>query len=1124
LLDFGLAKLTSVDTAELVQPCDRHGANDSVELATTREPPVGSGVDVTRDRPTRAPGRFAIDETARPGVAAAGTPELVSQTVAGAVIGTPRYLAPEIWRGEPATPRSDLYSLGVLLYELAAGVAPYPQIEIAELERAARDGQARPLDELAPELPAPVAHLVMRCLALEPGARPVSAAQLAHELEAIVAGAPSIPPGNPYRGLHAFRAEHRGLFFGRGDDVSALVDRFRTEALLIVAGDSGIGKSSVVHAGVVPAVVAGALADRRHWRAVAIVPGRRPWHTLCDALGIAAARVHEPASELVRAVRPPDGEGLLLVLDQLEELVTVSDPGEAARVTEMLAAIGDAIPGLKALLAVRGDFLTRVAALAVTAELAGFDRSMTRGLHLLRVLSPADLREAIVGPVRATGVAFESMPMVDELVDTVAMDPGALPLLQFALAELWQARDARRGLITRATLDALGGASAALARHADAVLFELGATERAVARSVLLRLVTGDRTRAVRAHDELVAETSVSASVLESLIRGRLVVARDTTDGTPAYELAHEALIHSWGTLGDWLDAAAGEHVVRNRLLASASEWQRLDRPGDLLWNRRQLDEAQYLADLTATEQAFVTASLRRSRWHRLLRIAAIVALPVIALAVWTGIRLEAARERDREVEARMTAATHLRQRADALSGEAASVRTQAFASFDARHGEAGEEQWTEARRLGTRAHAAYYEAEAELEAARVMDADAVRDAMMRVLTGHASLARDERDRGRFEALSRRLDASDPAGARPWSTRGQLVVDSPRAARIAVHARLMTQGSAIAGGFDDLPIITHPGPRLEAALDPGSYLVIVTTPGAPTVRDPVLIGPGDRLVRALDAPAARDVPAGFVYVAAGTFLFGSDRDDDVRRDFLYAPPLHQVTTGGYLIARTEVTFADWLEYLHALPEVERAVRRPGSAQVQLDDARGALALTLQPASEPYHSTGPTLTYPGRRTNQIVRWQRLPVSGVSWDDALAYLAWLDRSGRVPRARPCTAMEWERAARGADGRTFPTGDTLPASAANIDATYGRHPRGYGPDEVGSHPASDSPFGIADMAGNAWELVRGPDGEPWIKGGSWYQGAVTATSSNRNPVDPAQRNVRTGLRVCADAGATR
>jgi formylglycine-generating enzyme required for sulfatase activity len=258
-----------------------------------------------------------------------------------------------------------------------------------------------------------------------------------------------------------------------------------------------------------------------------------------------------------------------------------------------------------------------------------------------------------------------------------------------------------------------------------------------------------------------------------------------------------------------------------------------------------------------------------------------------------------------------------------------------------------------------------------------------------------------------------------------------------------------------------------------------------------------------------------------VYIAAGTFLFGSDRDDDVRREFLYAPPLHEVATSAFLIARTEVTFADWIEYLRALPDAERAARRPGSAQVKLDDAGGVSTLTLQPASEPYHSIGATLTYPGRQTNRTVRWQRLPVSAVSWHDALAYLAWLDRSGRVPRARPCTAVEWERAARGADGRTFPTGDTLPASAANIDVTYGRHPRAYGPDEVGSHPASDSPFGVADMAGNTWELVRGPDGNPWVKGGSWYQGAVTAASSNHNVPDPTQRSVWTGLRVCADPG---
>src|SRR5207237_9071692 len=103
------------------------------------------------------------------------------------------------------------------------------------------------------------------------------------------------------------------------------------------------------------------------------------------------------------------------------------------------------------------------------------------------------------------------------------------------------------------------------------------------------------------------------------------------------------------------------------------------------------------------------------------------------------------------------------------------------------------------------------------------------------------------------------------------------------------------------------------------------------------------------------------------------------------------------------------------------------------------------------------------------------WLRLPVAGISFLDARAYAEWLSRTARVPGARLCNEMEWERAARGADDREFPGGDALRPTDANFDATYGKQPQAFGPDQVGSHPGSRSPFGVDDMAGNVWEWVE-------------------------------------------------
>src|SRR6185436_5453816 len=114
--------------------------------------------------------------------------------------------------------------------------------------------------------------------------------------------------------------------------------------------------------------------------------------------------------------------------------------------------------------------------------------------------------------------------------------------------------------------------------------------------------------------------------------------------------------------------------------------------------------------------------------------------------------------------------------------------------------------------------------------------------------------------------------------------------------------------------------------------------------------------------------------------------------------------------------------------------------------------------------------GEPFRYGTRSRRAVQDWLRFPVSGLPLADAEAYLRWLDRSARVPGARLCSEQEWERAARGADDRPFPHGDRLLPEDANFDETYDRN--GYGPDEVGAHPASASPFGVEDLVGNVFE----------------------------------------------------
>jgi formylglycine-generating enzyme required for sulfatase activity len=293
----------------------------------------------------------------------------------------------------------------------------------------------------------------------------------------------------------------------------------------------------------------------------------------------------------------------------------------------------------------------------------------------------------------------------------------------------------------------------------------------------------------------------------------------------------------------------------------------------------------------------------------------------------------------------------------------------------------------------------------------------------------------------------------------------------------------------------------------------------------------VLLGRGERLRLNVELPEAAKVPEGFVYIPEGRFLFGSAADEGVRRGFFSTVPLHEVKTSAYLIARNETTFAEYLAFLESLPAAQAARHRPRVASVgftgalALDrPADGRWRLTLQPAARGYSArAGEPLRYEGRPRRAVQDWMHLPVSGISWDDAEAYLAWLDRTGRVPGARLCTESEWERAARGADEREFPHGARLDPDDANFDETYGKRPLAFGPDEVGSHPASRSPFGVDDLAGNVWEWTRSSlaDGERTARGGSYYFAEKVCRSVNRQVPEPGLRDSTLGLRVCAAAG---
>jgi formylglycine-generating enzyme required for sulfatase activity len=779
---------------------------------------------------------------------------------------------------------------------------------------------------------------------------------------------------------------------------------------------------------------------------------------------------------------------------------------------------------VRVLATVRGDFLSRLATLPPIVE------ELSRALYFLRPLSAERIREAIVGPAAAKGVTFENDELVDTLVASTARAGGGLPLLQFALSELWNVRDRVRQVITAQALEAVGGVAGALSRHADDLLARMLPAEREAARVILLRLVTPDNTRARRTEDELVTEGSRARAALDALVQGRLVVASESAEGT-GFEIAHEALLSGWGTLARWLSQDADLRVVRERLLRAAADWERLGRRRDLLWGHRQLVEADGLraAGLTEREARFVEASRAAARRSRVLRMAAIASVPAVVLLAYGGAKLKAARDNDRRVDSALAhidaALASAREQHAALHA----IRKLAFDQFDEPNVVEAEKTWARVRSSQADLSRAFSRIAQEVEAALALAPERkdVRARLADVLYERALFAEERHAASERDELLDRLtlyDATEERLAR-WNAPASVsLVVTPDAATV----RLARYESSESGLRIEVPVATvlNETPRPLAR---GSYVVTVEASGFAKVRYPFRVERGEEARFAIDLPRADDVPNGFVFVPPGRFLFGSQEEDSLRRSYYHTVPLHTATTGAYLIAVHETTFGDWIEYLRALPPEERASRFPevkGGFQGALAWKAvegGRFEVTFQPASHKFTlREGELVTYPGRTGRAAQDWRRFPVSGVGAGDADAYAKWLDATGKVRGARLCTELEWQRAARGADDRHFPHGDALAPDHANFDDTYDKAPLAMGPDEVGSHPLSQSPFGIDDAAGNVWEWTVSSlgKGEHAAVGGSYYFSANSSRVSNREVTEPSFRDVSVGFRICADA----
>ncbi len=573
------------------------------------------------------------------------------------------HVPPDVDHGAQLPERSDVHGLGMIALELLTGTAPPP-----EPDR---------IPELARHLPAGAA--IARACSPDPQARHASiedflaAVREARESEAGEAEVTDLAVRNPYKGLRAFQEPDAADFHGRADLVDEITTVVEAHRVVAVVGPSGIGKSSLVRAGLIPRLRSGAGAGLP-WLVTDMIPGAYPLEELERALRRVAVRqpgeliegVADSRYSLAQVARRvlPTGTRALLIIDQFEELFTLTTDDAARQhlIDALIALGGDHDSTLSVLVTLRSDHLDHPLRSPELGEL------LARATVMVAAPRRDDLVAAIVRPAAAVGVRFEP-GLVERAVSEVGDEPGGLPLLQHALTELFSDRSG--AVVTLADYERSGGVLGALGGRADAIYAGLDTAQQDAARQILLRLVTvnenaGDTRRRVTLRElrSLPVHGVSVDTVLGAFAAHRLLTFdRHPVTRAPTVEVAHEALLTRWDRLRDWIDDRREELLARRRLAEAVEEWERAGRDDGYLLTETRLARFETLAggDLTVSgpEQAYLDASRdvadRRARVRRQARrwLVAGLATGLITTTALAGFALAS---RQRAADAATTA------------------------------------------------------------------------------------------------------------------------------------------------------------------------------------------------------------------------------------------------------------------------------------------------------------------------------------------------------------------------------------------------------------------------------------------------------------------------------------
>ncbi|MBI5931562.1 MAG: protein kinase [Chloroflexi bacterium] len=617
------------------------------------------------------------------------------------IFGSPEYMSPEAVMQKTTSALSDIYSLGIMLYELLTGVLPFIGKSREEFIQGQLYGNVPPVSLQRLDIPEQMNEVIWQATAKVAAERFTSTAELSEafyraadivkkslvpialvgeaaaqnlvesqQLGTMVFEKDVASARNPYKGLRAFEEIDAADFFGREALVSKILGRLEHERFLAVVGPSGSGKSSVIRAGVLPILRNGANPTFRNNFFLTMTPGANPVQELESSLlqiAVQAENIQfdrtclDSLKKIGQKIFEQHQSGIVIFIDQFEEVFTsVEDEAERNYFLEnIVQAVQDPQSHFHILVTLRADLYDRPLLYANFGELV---RAHT---EVVLPLAPKELEYAIIGPAQRAGATFESILLAAIIADVIRQ-PGALPLLQYTLTELFENRHSLT--LTLETYNRLGGLSGTLTRRADELYSTLDPAEKTLVRMIFLQIISivegSEPVRRRISQTDLLAEQSPERKeaiqkVLELFYKQRfLTFDRDPVTRTPTVEIAHEALIREWGRLKEWIEASRDEVRIQRQLANSTQDWLKTDRDTGFLARGARLDQFKSLytsthqtISLSSDEKTYLTASIalhNRLIWYRRLIAGVLTTLTIIAI-ILAGLALDRANQADQQ-------------------------------------------------------------------------------------------------------------------------------------------------------------------------------------------------------------------------------------------------------------------------------------------------------------------------------------------------------------------------------------------------------------------------------------------------------------------------------------------